>query len=81
MEITWRGAEYEFEPKLIQGGGDNYTKYSNIDGLIFGADTESVQLADRYEPQCFTCSDPWGVDYLRYIPERELALKFFLDCF
>lgn len=81
MEVTWRGAEYDFEPKVIQGGGDNYTKYSNIDGLIFGSDTESVQLKDRYEPQCFTLSDPFGGDYLRYIPERENAFRFFLDWF
>ncbi|MCU7522770.1 MAG: hypothetical protein HF312_21390, partial [Ignavibacteria bacterium] len=81
MEVTWRGAEYEFEPRIIEGGGDNYTRYSNINGLIFGSDTESVQLPDRYEPQCFTCSDPWGGDYLEYIPEKEIAIHFFLKWF
>lgn len=79
MEVNWRGAEYEFTPRTLEGGKDNWSRYSNIDGLIFGADTESVQLGDRYEPQCFSLSDPFGCDFLEYFPEQDFGLKTFLS--
>jgi len=79
MQILWRGDEYEFEPLILRGGKDKPSRFSNIDAPIFGADTESVQLADRYEPQCFTFSDPDGNDDLKYIQSNAFALEPFMQ--
>jgi DNA polymerase type B, organellar and viral len=81
MEVLWRGSEYDFQPKTIEGGGDNYTKFSNIDGNIYGADTESVQLTDRYEVQCFTCSSQSSGEHLVYVEEKANVLPVFLEWF
>lgn len=81
MEVLWRNAEYEFRPKAIAGGGDNYTRYSNIDGNIYGADTESVQLDDRYEVQCFTVSSESKGEHLVYVEPNAHAFPVFLEWF
>lgn len=78
MLIKWHGDEYEFAPRTLEGGVDRETKFSNIDAPIFGADTESVHLTDRYEPQCFTLSDPRGEDHLKYLPEKDFAFHSFM---
>jgi hypothetical protein len=80
MLLNWRGSEYEFTPRTMDGGQDKESKNSNIDGLIFGADTESVQLEGRYEPQCFTLASEKGT-HLKYIPENDFALKSFIEFF
>ncbi len=80
MEILWRNDEYDFQPRVLEGGTDNVTKFSNIDGLIFGADTESVQKTDRYEVQCLTLSSKWE-DHITYTPEHDDCLKTHLMWF
>lgn len=81
MEVTWRDSDYDFYPKTIDGGGDNYTRFSNIDGNIYGADTESVQLSDRYEVQCFTFSSLSKGEQIVYTKEKENVLPVFLEWF
>lgn len=81
MEVLWRGAEYEFKPLTLFGGGDNYTKFSNINGNIYGADTESVQLEDRYEVQCFTFSSESRGESIVYVKEKANVLPVFLEWF
>lgn len=77
MDILWRGDEYEFTPRTLQGGKDKWNRNSNILSPIFGADTESVQLSKVYEPQLFTFSDQGG-DYLEYLDSGCVALIPFL---
>jgi hypothetical protein len=77
--VNWRGVEYEYHNRVLDGGKERTTRYSNIDSLIFAADTESVQLVDRYEPQCFTLSDPFGTDSIDYMPENVHGLQYFLS--
>lgn len=81
MEVLWRNAEYEFHPKAIEGGGDNLTRYSNINGNIYGADTESVQLEDRYEVQCFTCSSESKGEHIVYTEHNANVFPVFLEWF
>ena len=80
MLINWRELEYEFFVSHLKGGGDKISRNSNIHAPIFGADTESVNLIDRYEPQCFTLSPPESIggNYLEYFPPNDLAIKTFL---
>lgn len=78
MKIQWRGDEYDFFPRDIQIDHDRPNKNSTIYSPICGADTESVDMGDRYEPQCFQVSTPWG-DELLYLPERAVGLEHFLD--
>lgn len=79
MIVKWRGDEYDFKPRTIQGGADTETKFSNVDSPIFGSDTESVQLADRYEPQCFTFSSESQGDAIVYLDENAFALRKYLE--
>ncbi|WID10851.1 putative DNA-directed DNA polymerase [Lysinibacillus phage phiG2] len=81
MELNWRNDTYEFFPKTITGGKDRLTQYSNIGGNIYGADTESVQLDDRYEVQCFTFSAESDGESLIYVPERDNVFPTFLEWF
>jgi hypothetical protein len=81
MNITWRDAEYDFQPLFLQGGKDKVSAFSNITCPIFGADTESVQLPGRYEPQCFTISDPQAGERLVYLPEDDFSLYYYLEDF
>lgn len=81
MEVLWRDSEYVFHPKSIEGGGDNLTRYSNINGNIYGADTESVQLDDRYEVQCFTCSSESKGEHLVYTEQNANVFPVFLEWF
>lgn len=78
MLLKWRGDDYEYQSRIMQGGKDKQSRNSNIDGLIFGADTESVQLEGRYEPQCFTLASPWD-KHLEYLPEHDFALRSLLS--
>lgn len=79
IKIKWRDDEYDFFPRVINGGGDKESNLSNVHAPIFGADTESVQLDDRYEPQCFTFSDSIGQDHIVYLRQNDFALKSFLS--
>lgn len=81
MEITWRGMDYNFQPKTLKGGGDKWTHNSNINAPIFGSDTESVNKVDRYEPQCFTISAPSGEDRIIYLPENDFSLYYYMEDF
>ncbi len=78
MNILWHDDEYEFKPLTLQGGKDKMNRNSNVYAPIFGCDTESVHLGDRYEPQCFTLSDPFGCDHLYWLPHHDFGLKSFL---
>ncbi len=78
LNINWHDDEYEFRPLTLQGGKDKDNRNTNVYAPIFGADTESVHLGDRYEPQCFTLSDPNGLDHLRYFIPHDFGLKTFL---
>jgi len=54
--IEWHGEEYEFHVKELSGKADEWNRNSDADCPIFGADTESVETPQGYEPQCFTLS-------------------------
>lgn len=81
MELDWRGNKYEFFPKSIKGGKDKWTNRSNINGNIYGADTESVQLDDRYECMCFQFSSESQGEDLIYVDEKVNVLPVFLEWF
>jgi hypothetical protein len=80
MLLQWRNNDYEFNVRKMYGGKDKYSHHSSIDGLIFGADTESVQIGEKYEPQCFTLSSVLD-DHIQYVPNDDYVLKTFIDYF
>lgn len=79
MTLKWRGGEYQFSPRILSGGPDVYNRNSTIDCPIFGSDTESVQLEDRYEPQCLILSGPDERDRLEYLPFHSFGLLHYLE--
>lgn len=78
MNINWRDMEYEFIPRTIEGGQDKRHHTNTIDAPIMGADTESVDDGEVYEPQCFQVATDWG-DELIYLPKRSVAIMEFMD--
>jgi hypothetical protein len=80
MELQWRGKTYEFQPRTLIAEKDK-NRENNISANIYGFDTESSQLSDRYEPICFQTSSAEIGESLVWLPERADGLKAFLDFF
>jgi hypothetical protein len=78
MDITWRGKQYNFEPRVLTAGKDK-PRQSDIGANIYAFDTESVSLPDRYEPQCFQLSNSVGGESLQYFDPYARGLEVFLD--
>lgn len=80
MVVTWRGKQYTFVQRTMIAERDKEGKGSKvtIDGNIYGFDTESVSLPDRYEPQCFQVSSSIKGENLIYLPPKTKGLEFFL---
>jgi hypothetical protein len=83
MIVKWRDKNYTFTPRTLiaekdkEGSGAKVT----IDAPIFGFDTESVSLPDRYEPQCFQVSSSFDGENLVYLPPKTRGLEYFIEWF
>lgn len=80
MVIKWRQKEFTFKPRVLEAGKDK-SRQSDISSNIYGFDTESVSLKDRYEPQCFQISNSVSGESLTYIPPYANGLNEFLKYF
>jgi hypothetical protein len=78
MDVTWRNKTYEFTPRILIGAKDK-ERESDISANIYAFDTESVELSNRYEPQCFQISNDVGGESLVYLPPYAKGLELFLD--
>lgn len=78
MKVSWRDKQYNFIPRTLTAGKDK-PRESDLLSNIYGFDTESVDLPDRYEPICFQISNDTGGESLVYLPPYCRGLEKFLD--
>ena len=83
MILKWRGKQYKFKPTSIESGRDKTGVGAKvtINCNIYAMDTESVETAKRYEPQCFQISSPFDGEELVYLPPQTYALRTFIEFF
>jgi len=82
MKLQFKSRPYDFNVRKYFTGPEVHTRNSNIDDLIFGADTESADVADdKYEPICFQISGDNSPEILQYLKSDETALQSFLETF
>lgn len=80
MELKWREKTYEFKNRVLEAKKDK-ERQNNVYCNIYGFDTESVNLSDRYEPQCFQISNDVSGECIKYIPPYGRGLEHFIDYF